>query len=152
MCHYHISKYFSFKHFFLQLAVHQLLIQIYFNLLGTTFKAHRLVLAACSSHFQNLFSNAPVTATHTQLFVILDGTRADDLQILLQFMYKGEAYLHEDRIDSVIRTAELLQIKGLCESPKNIVLNDNTNLRGNSSLGKFFERELSLLSRAPSRE
>ena len=51
-------------------------------------------------------------------------------------MYKGEAYLHEDRIDSVIRTAELLQIKGLCESPKNIVLNDNTNLRGNSSLGK----------------
>lgn len=102
---------------------------------GTTFKAHRLVLAACSSHFQNLFSNAPVTATHTQLFVILDGTRADDLQILLQFMYKGEAYLHEDRIDSVIRTAELLQIKGLCESPKNIVLNDNSNLRGNSSLG-----------------
>ena len=77
-----------------------------------------------------------MTATHTQLFVILDGTRADDLQILLQFMYKGEAYLHEDRIDSVIRTAELLQIKGLCESPKNIVLNDNTNLRGTSSLGK----------------
>jgi len=102
---------------------------------GTTFKAHRLVLAACSSHFQNLFSNAPVTATHTQLFVILDGTRADDLQILLQFMYKGEAYLHEDRIDSVIRTAELLQIKGLCESPKNIVLNDNANLRGTSSIG-----------------
>jgi len=102
---------------------------------GTTFKAHRLVLAACSSHFQNLFSNAPVTATHTQLFVILDGTRADDLQILLQFMYKGEAYLHEDRIDSVIRTAELLQIKGLCETEKKIVLNDNTNLRGSSSLG-----------------
>merc|ERR1712238_638930 len=103
---------------------------------GTTFKAHRLVLAACSSHFQNLFSNAPVTATHTQLFVILDGTRADDLQILLQFMYKGEAYLHEDRIDSVIRTAELLQIKGLCETEKKIVLNDNSNLRGSSSLGQ----------------
>jgi len=102
---------------------------------GTTFKAHRLVLAACSSHFQNLFSNAPVTATHTQLFVILDGTRADDLQILLQFMYKGEAYLHEDRIDSVIRTAELLQIKGLCETEKKIVLNDNSNLRGSSTLG-----------------
>ena len=62
-------------------------------------------------------------------------------------MYKGEAYLHEDRIDSVIRTAELLQIKGLCESPKNIVLNDNTNLRGNSSLGKLFLTWLSLRSR-----
>ena len=52
-------------------------------------------------------------------------------------MYKGEAYLHEDRIDSVIRTAELLQIKGLCETEKKIVLNDNSNLRGSSSLGKF---------------
>ena len=125
------------KQIHISLNLSKLVLTCLFLFTGTTFKAHRLVLAACSSHFQNLFSNAPVTATHTQLFVILDGTRADDLQILLQFMYKGEAYLHEDRIDSVIRTAELLQIKGLCETEKKIVLNDNTNLRGSSSLGKF---------------
>jgi hypothetical protein len=91
------------------------------------------VLAACSTHFQSLFKNAPVNATHTQLFVILDGTRADDLQILLQFMYRGEAYLHQDRIESVIKTAELLQIKGLCEGPKTQDISDLGG--GSTSLG-----------------
>lgn len=53
---------------------------------------------------------------HNQLFVILDGTRADDLQILLQFMYRGEAYLHQDRINSVLRTAEVLQVSNFCQN------------------------------------
>jgi len=86
---------------------------------GQTFKAHRLVLAACSTHFNKLFSNSP----HGPLIVILDGTRQQDLEILLQFMYKGVAYLHQDRIESVLRTAEVLQVKGLSdggvETPSN---------------------------------
>lgn len=100
---------------------------------GQTFKAHRLVLAACSTHFESLFSHAPVNApSNNQLFVILDGTRADDLQILLQFMYRGEAYLHQDRINSVLRTAEVLQVKGLSEGPKNLEINEK-NLGGVSA-------------------
>jgi len=79
---------------------------------GESFKAHRLVLAACSSHFSKLFSNS---ALNGQLIVILDGTRHQDLQILLQFMYRGVAYLHQDRIESVLRTAEVLQVKGLSD-------------------------------------
>jgi hypothetical protein len=50
--------------------------------------------------------------------------RADDLQILLHFMYRGEAYLHQDRINSVLRTAEVLQVKGLSEGPRSIEVND----------------------------
>uniref|UniRef100_A0A0K2UK63 Uncharacterized protein n=1 Tax=Lepeophtheirus salmonis TaxID=72036 RepID=A0A0K2UK63_LEPSM len=92
---------------------------------GQTFKAHRLVLAACSTHFESLFSHAPINApTNNQFFVILDGTRADDLQILLHFMYRGEAYLHHDRINSVLKTAEVLQVKGLSEGPRNIEINN----------------------------
>ena len=98
---------------------------------GQTFKAHRLVLAACSTHFESLFSHTPVTApSNNQFFVILDGTRADDLQILLHFMYRGEAYLHQDRINSVLRTAEVLQVKGLSEGPRNIEINQNLADRG----------------------
>jgi hypothetical protein len=101
---------------------------------GQTFKAHRLVLAACSTHFANLFNHTPVTAPlNNQLFVILDGTRADDLQILLHFMYRGEAYLHQDRINSVLRTAEVLQVKGLSEGPRNIEINQNLQQQGSSS-------------------
>lgn len=79
---------------------------------GESFKAHRLVLAACSTHFSKLFQNSPVQG---QLIVILDGTRHQDLQILLQFMYRGVAYLHQNRIESVLRTAEVLQVKGLSD-------------------------------------
>lgn len=81
-------------------------IQIVFS--GESFKAHRLVLAACSAHFSKLFSNSTLNG---QLIVILEGTHHQDLQILLQFMYKGVAYLHQDRIESVLRTAEVLQVK-----------------------------------------
>ena len=65
------------------------------------------MLAACSTHFSKLFSNSPLNG---QLIVILDGTRHQDLQILLQFMYRGVAYLHQNRIESVLRTAEVLQV------------------------------------------
>ena len=106
--------------------------RMFLDFAGQTFKAHRLVLAACSTHFANLFSHAPVNApTHSQLFVILDGTRADDLQVLLQFMYRGEAYLHQDRINSVLRTAEVLQIKGLTQVPNEI---NEQNLSGGASI------------------
>ena len=35
-------------------------------------------------------------------------------------MYRGEAYLHQDRINSVLKTAETLKVKGLYEGPKTI--------------------------------
>ena len=82
---------------------------------GESFKAHRLVLAACSAHFSKLFANSTLNG---QLIVILDGTRHQDLQILLQFMYRGVAYLHQDRIESVLRTAEVLQVSLLTFTPK----------------------------------
>ena len=73
-------------------------------------------MAACSSHFEQLFNGTgPVTGpvSHNQFFVILDQTRADDLSVLLHFMYRGEAYLQTDRVDSLLRTADALQVKGL---------------------------------------
>jgi len=96
---------------------------------GESFKAHRLVLAACSTHFSKLFQNS---ALHGQLIVILDGTRHQDLQILLQFMYRGVAYLHQDRIESVLRTAEVLQVKGLSDGGVDGVPNHRNNGSGGS--------------------
>ena len=93
---------------------------------GESFKAHRLVLAACSAHFSKLFSNSTLNG---QLIVILEGTHHQDLQILLQFMYKGVAYLHQDRIESVLRTAEVLQV---AEAGPELSSNLITKLQKNS--------------------
>nr|CAD7194222.1 unnamed protein product [Timema douglasi] len=54
---------------------------------GVTFKAHRLILAACSKHFQDLFERAPLCPS---VLVILDGTSSSNMSALLEFMYKGE--------------------------------------------------------------
>jgi hypothetical protein len=52
-----------------------------------TFKAHKLILAACSKHLADLFETSP---PHQNLIIILDGTSAANMSALLEFMYKGE--------------------------------------------------------------
>merc|ERR1712226_1218893 len=79
------------------------------------------------------------------------GTRADDLQILLHFMYRGEAYLHHDRINSVLRTAETLQVKGLSEGPKSCIeLNSQQHPTGIHSNDRSTSGERGLHQSTPS--
>ena len=79
---------------------------------GKTFKAHRLILAACSKHFQELFQGMPLMPPNG-LIVILDGTSSDQLGALLEFMYHGEVNIPEPCIPSFIKAGEYLQVKGL---------------------------------------
>ncbi|KAL1501416.1 hypothetical protein ABEB36_006739 [Hypothenemus hampei] len=78
---------------------------------GVTFKAHKLILAACSKHLADLFETAPLH--HQNLLVILDGTSASNMAALLEFMYKGEVHVSQDALSSFLKSAESLQVKGL---------------------------------------
>ncbi|XP_014598675.1 PREDICTED: protein abrupt [Polistes canadensis] len=78
---------------------------------GVTFKAHKLILAACSKHFQELFEGTPPSPAG--LIVILDGTSADNMRSLLEFMYRGEVHVSQDSLSSFLKAAECLQVKGL---------------------------------------
>ncbi|XP_012272922.1 zinc finger protein chinmo isoform X2 [Orussus abietinus] len=78
---------------------------------GVTFKAHRLILAACSKHFQELFEGMPPSPAG--LIVILDGTSAHDMAALLEFMYRGEVHVSQESLSSFLKAAECLQVKGL---------------------------------------
>lgn len=77
---------------------------------GVTFKAHKLILAACSKHLADLFETAPL---HQNLLVILDGTSAANMAALLEFMYKGEVHVSQDALSSFLQAGECLQVKGL---------------------------------------
>ncbi|XP_069189653.1 uncharacterized protein [Procambarus clarkii] len=79
---------------------------------GVTLHAHRLVLAACSSYFQALFVNAR-TAHHP--IVVLKDVRACDMRALLEYMYRGEVNVEHDHLQSLLRVAESLKVKGLVE-------------------------------------
>uniref|UniRef100_A0A1B6LFE7 BTB domain-containing protein n=1 Tax=Graphocephala atropunctata TaxID=36148 RepID=A0A1B6LFE7_9HEMI len=77
---------------------------------GVTFKAHKIILAACSKHFQDLFEAAPHCPS---VLVILDGTSSTNMSALLEFMYKGEVHVKHESLSSFLKAAECLQVKGL---------------------------------------
>ncbi|CAB3373554.1 Hypothetical predicted protein [Cloeon dipterum] len=80
------------------------------TLAGVSLKAHKVILAACSKHFQDLFEVAPPCPGTV---VILDGMSASNMAALLEFMYKGEVHVSQDCLSSFLKAAECLQVKGL---------------------------------------
>lgn len=81
---------------------------------GRTLQAHRLVLSACSSYFKNLFVHTDNgNATHP--IVVLKDVRASEMRALLEYMYRGEVNVEHDSLQSLLRVAESLKVKGLVE-------------------------------------
>jgi len=78
---------------------------------GLLLRAHKLVLSACSPYFQAMFASHP--AKHP--IIILKDVRYADLRALLDFMYKGEVAVDQDRLPAFLRLAESLKIRGLAE-------------------------------------
>ncbi|CAG9853632.1 unnamed protein product [Phyllotreta striolata] len=78
---------------------------------GQLLKAHKMVLSACSPYFQALFMNHP----DKHPIVILKDVPYADMRCLLDFMYRGEVSVDQDRLTAFLRVAESLRIKGLTE-------------------------------------
>lgn len=74
---------------------------------GTVFKAHKLILAACSKNFAELFEAAPQS---NSCVVILEATSAENMSALLEFMYKGEVHVSQEALNSFLKAAENLQV------------------------------------------
>ncbi|KAG5681371.1 hypothetical protein PVAND_010813 [Polypedilum vanderplanki] len=78
---------------------------------GQYLKAHKMVLSACSPYFQQLFVNHP----EKHPIVILRDVPYADMKSLLDFMYRGEVSVDQERLSAFLRVAESLRIKGLTE-------------------------------------
>lgn len=91
---------------------------------GVTFKAHKLILAACSKHFQDLFESAPSCPS---ILVILDGTSSSNMSALLEFMYKGEVHVAQESLSSFLKAAEYLQVKGLSVEQEKLVTQQHSS-------------------------
>lgn len=76
---------------------------------GQKFRAHKVILSACSAYFRNVFKENP--CEHP--VVILKDVNHEDVEALLSFVYQGVVYVSEKKLASFLQTAELLQIKGL---------------------------------------
>jgi len=82
------------------------------------FSAHKLVLSVCSTYFNELFTpksnkNRPANGA---AIVYLKDVDAHHMELLLNFMYRGEINVEEAELMDLIATARGLSIRGLSDS------------------------------------
>ena len=78
---------------------------------GVQLKAHKMVLSACSPYFQAMLHNTP----DRHPIVFLRDVRYEEMKALLEFMYRGEVSVDQENLNSLLKVAEGLKIKGLAE-------------------------------------
>lgn len=78
---------------------------------GSSIKAHKMVLSACSPYFQSLFNDNP--CKHP--IVILRDVKYSELKAVVEFMYRGEIDVCQDQITPLLQVAELLKVRGLAD-------------------------------------
>ncbi|XP_045462332.1 protein tramtrack, beta isoform-like isoform X2 [Harmonia axyridis] len=82
---------------------------------GKFLKAHKIVLSICSPFFKEMFKVNP--CKHP--IVILKGVGHEHMKDILEFMYLGEVSVLRENLTCFLRTAELLQVKGLTGDDSN---------------------------------
>jgi hypothetical protein len=125
----------SLLHVFDKLLQAEDFVDVTLSCQGQNIRAHRMVLSACSPLFHDLLREHP--AKHP--IVILNDVNFADLAILMQFMYKGEADVAAECLDSVLRAAHVLGIKGLgakqTRAPEEKVCRRSYSLAGSGRKG-----------------
>ena len=81
------------------------------------FKAHKVVLSACSPVFKSIF-----TYTHlSNPSIFLRGIQSFELESILQFFYLGKATFYQDRMNEFLNVAKSLEIKEIvCNNDEEI--------------------------------
>ncbi|XP_034835813.1 protein abrupt-like isoform X2 [Maniola hyperantus] len=83
---------------------------------GASLRAHRLVLAACSQYFAQLFKDVD---TDNNTLVVVLGCEVAELRLLLTFMYTGEVTASRQCLPALLRLAHTLQVSGLTDADTN---------------------------------
>ena len=75
----------------------------------TQFKAHKIVLSACSPVFKKIIDSNP--SQHPLIY--LRGIQSHEMESILQFMYLGEGRFYQERMGEFFKVARDLQVKDL---------------------------------------
>ena len=76
---------------------------------GQQVEAHKVILAASSPFFQKLLGRNK----HPHPLIYMRGMKSGDLLAIVDFLYRGEANVFQENLDSFLAIAEELQLKGL---------------------------------------
>ena len=77
----------------------------------TQFKAHKIVLSACSPVFKKTIDSNP--SQHPLIY--LRGVQSYEVESILQFMYLGEGKFYHERMAEFIKVAQDLEVKEISD-------------------------------------
>lgn len=80
---------------------------------GQQVHCHKVVLAACSQYFDNLLSENP--CKHP-IIILPSDIKLWTIQALVAFMYKGQVNVSQAGLPDLVKSGDLLQIRGLCNT------------------------------------
>ncbi|XP_043269449.1 transcriptional regulator Kaiso-like [Venturia canescens] len=87
---------------------------------GVFVKCHKMVLAACSTYFQSLFTELP--CTHP--IVVLKDIKYAEIKEILEYMYTGEVKVAKEHLTQFVRIANILQVKGLMADSTSLTISE----------------------------
>ena len=79
---------------------------------GKQVEAHKVILAVPSPFFKTLLAKHK----HPHPLIFMRGVKSDNLLAIIDFLYRGEANILQDNLDSFLLIAEDLKLKGLVGS------------------------------------
>ena len=105
------------------------------------FSAHKLVLSVCSSYFKELFTpkeSAKNRPANNAAIVYLKDVKPEHMELLLNFMYRGEINVDENELMDLLATAKGLQIRGLSEEEEEeeVSAENSANVAASSGITK----------------
>ncbi|XP_065076204.1 longitudinals lacking protein, isoforms H/M/V isoform X3 [Ochlerotatus camptorhynchus] len=115
---------------FPQLLAGQRFVDVTLACEGHQVHCHRLVLAACSTFFENLLGENP--CKHP-IIILPREIKLWAIQALVDFMYKGEVNVSQAGLPDLMKCAEILKIRGLCGSDAALNLNQITSPGGGNN-------------------
>jgi len=81
---------------------------------GQQMEAHKVILASSSPFFQKMLERLK----HPHPLIYMRGLTPEDLVAMLDFLYYGEANVHQEKVENFLLIADDLQIKGLTGNAK----------------------------------
>merc|ERR1712098_92710 len=82
------------------------------------FKAHKVVLSACSPLFKSIICESDLSGP----IIYLRGIQSLEIESILQFIYLGEASFYQERMNEFLNVAKSLEVKKISkgmEIPEN---------------------------------
>jgi len=80
---------------------------------GQQMEAHKVILASASPFFLELLKKNQ----HPHPLIYMKGVKAEELTVLIDFLYFGEASIYQENLDSFLATVKELKVRGLSENP-----------------------------------